>query len=421
MPTRNCKAPARVGKTSLAKPLVPVTETEGRVKAAERAAHGRVAMPGMLPKSLAARPVSGDGGNGPLSQRGRRKDGNVPFLVPVVSASGTPLMPCHPARARELVRKGRAVRRFKKGLFFIRLLDREGGDTQPVALSIDPGSTKEALTVKSKAHTYLNIQADALTWVKDHVETRRHMRRARRHRKTPCRKPRFNRARGGLPPSTKARWQWKLRIVRVLAQLYPISVFIVEDVAAGTKPGQRRWNTSFSPLEVGKEWFYEELGKLAPVVTRSGWETKELREALRLKKIGNKQAEVFEAHCVDSWVLANSWTGGHVKPDNTRLLCVMPLRFHRRQLHRLEPDKGGIRRPYGGTRSHGFKRGSLVKHPKWGVCSVGGTMDGRISLHSVEDARRLCQNARPSECKFLAFNSWRTRLLPGLQSGVSAA
>lgn len=44
----------------------------------------------------------------------------------------------------------------------------------------------------------------------------------------------------------------------------------------------------------------------------------------------------------------------------------IPLRFHRRQLHRLEHAKGHIRARYGGTMSAGFKRGSIVHHPKWG-------------------------------------------------------
>ena len=93
--------------------------------------------------------------------------------------------------------------------------------------------------VKTQAHTYLNIQADAVTWVRDAVATRRSMRRGRRFRKTPCRQPRLNRARGGLPPSTKARWQWKLRLSRWLFGLYPITTFIVEDIKAQTK-GKRR-------------------------------------------------------------------------------------------------------------------------------------------------------------------------------------
>ena len=43
------------------------------------------------------------------------------LFVPVVSKSGKPLMPCHPARARELVRNGKAVRRFsvKRGTYHV--------------------------------------------------------------------------------------------------------------------------------------------------------------------------------------------------------------------------------------------------------------------------------------------------------------
>jgi hypothetical protein len=98
-------------------------------------------------------------------------------------------MPCHPARARQLVREGKAVRRFRKGIFYIRLTQKrppEKRKVQAVVVGIDPGSKKEGFTVKSEAHTYLNVQADAVTWVKDRIKTRREMRRGRRFRKTPC-------------------------------------------------------------------------------------------------------------------------------------------------------------------------------------------------------------------------------------------
>lgn len=331
--------------------------------------------------------------------------------VPVVSSTGQPLMPCHPARARELVCKGRAVRRFDRGLFYIRLLDRETGDVQPVAVGVDPGSKKEALTVKSASHTYLNIQADAVTWVKEAETQSTRMRRARRGRKTPYRKMRPNRRQGQfrLPPSTRARWGWRLRLCNWLARYYPIDAFVVEDIAAETRLGKQRWNRSFSPLEVGKQWFYAELGKLAPVRTLRGYETAELRRAAGLKKSGDKLSDQYEAHCVDSYVLANAWVGGHIKPDNTAMLYIVPLRFHRRQLHRLQPEQGGRRSPYGGTRSLGFKRGSWVKHPKHGVCYVGGTTNGRLSLHTLETGKRLCRNARPEDCKLLTLSSWRMR------------
>src|SRR5438105_1924527 len=139
--------------------------------------------------------------------------------VPVVSAIGKPLMPCHPARARQLVRAGRAVRRFDRGLFYIKLLEREDGQTQAIAVGVDPGSKKEAITIKSKKRTLLNIQADAVTWVKEAEEMSTQLRRSRRSRKTPYRQCRTNRNQGRipLPPSTKARWQWKLRLCRWLA------------------------------------------------------------------------------------------------------------------------------------------------------------------------------------------------------------
>jgi hypothetical protein len=280
---------------------------------------------------------------------------------------------------------------------------------QPVAVGIDPGSKKEAFTVKSEAHTYLNIQADAVTWVKDAMKTRREMRRGRRFRKTPCRQCRANRNINTprLPPSTKARWQWKLRILNWLRKIYPIACVVVEDIKAVTRQGNKRWNKSFSPLEVGKKWFYQKVKEFAHLETKQGYETKGLRDGLGLKKSSSKMSEKFNAHCVDSWTLANWWTGGHGQPDNTSMLLITPLRFHRRQLHRLQPEQGGKRKPYGGTQSLGFKRGSLVKHPKYGLVYVGGYLKDRISLHSLVDGKRLCQNAKPEDCKFLAYSERR--------------
>lgn len=346
------------------------------------------------------------------------------MLVPVVDQAHHPLMPTTPARARRWVKAGKATPFWKKGLWCVRLNQEPSArHTQPIAVGIDPGSKKEALVVKSAAHTYLNLQADAVTWVQDAVRTRAQMRRARRFRKTPCRQPRSNRLRSAkkLPPSTKARWQWKVRVCWWLARLFPITNCIVEAIKAATK-GKPRWDRSFSPLEVGKRWFYQELGKLAPVQTRAGWETKQLRETLGLVKSKAKLAETFSAHCVDAWALAWASVGGQTTPEDTRLLCLTPLRWHRRQLHRLQPESGGKRKPYGGTRSLGFTRGTLVTHPKYGLAVVGGTLDGRLSLHHRLTGKRLCQKAKPTECRVRTMLRWRARLLPVPSTGrVSAA
>src|SRR5215831_2772565 len=118
------------------------------------------------------------------------------MFVPVLDRNQHPLMPTTPTRARRWIRMDKATPFWKGGGISIRL-NHEPSDrqTQPIVVGIDPGSKQEALVVKSTAHTYLNVQAEAVTWVKDAVQTRRQMRRARRRRKTPCRVLRCNRAR----------------------------------------------------------------------------------------------------------------------------------------------------------------------------------------------------------------------------------
>ena len=99
-------------------------------------------------------------------------------------------------------------------------------------------------------------------------------------------------------------------------------------------------------------------------------------------------------------------------PEQIRLLCLTPFEWHRRQVHRLQPEHGGKRKPYGGTRSLGFTRGTLVQHPRYGLAYVGGTLDGRQSLHHPLTGKRRCQNAKPSQCRVRCLLKWRARLLP---------
>ena len=143
-----------------------------------------------------------------------------------------------------------------------------------------------------------------------------------------------------------------------------------------------------------------------------------MSQFLGLKKNSKKLKDVFEAHCVDSWVLAHSLVGGLVQPDNTKLLLVTPHNFCRRQLHRFKAKKGVGRTRYGGTMCAEFKKGSLVRHPKYGLSYVSGWMESPtkkepdrivLSLYSLVTGKRLTQNAFPKDCKFVAYSSWRSR------------
>lgn len=337
--------------------------------------------------------------------------------VPVVDAKGRPLMPCHPARARILIKRGKALPKWNKlGIFYIKLTYEVEPDNQELALGVDPGSKFEGFSVAGTEHTVLNIMSEAVTHVKKAVEQRRRMRRARRYRKTRCRAKRFDNRRkrdSFLPPSTHARWEAKLRIIEHLLKILPISHVVVEDVKAVTKKGKWQWNKNFSPVQAGKEYFYHSLRELGfEPVLKQGHETKALREQFGLSKSRDKKEKSFWSHCIDAWVLAASASGAK-KPDHTGIHYLVPLRFHRRQLHRLEPDKGGVRRSYGGTRSLGFKRGTLVRHPKWGLCYIGGHAGGRLSLHDYRTGKRVTQDAKPEDCHVLTCISWRSRYISG--------
>ncbi len=146
-------------------------------------------------------------------------------------------MPCHPARARMLLRKGKAVvcQRFP---FTIRLKERETGHNQPLELKLDPGSrtTGLALSLESRQGRRivfaLNLSHRGRV-IRDALQTRRILRHSRRNRHTRYRAPRFqNRQKpeGWLAPSLRSRvenvFHWTRRIMRKA----PISTIAIETV-----------------------------------------------------------------------------------------------------------------------------------------------------------------------------------------------
>ena len=339
------------------------------------------------------------------------------MFVPVQSTSGTPLMPTHPNKAGVLIKKGLATPYWSHGIFCIRLNYGTKEHTQEIAVGVDPGSKKEGFTVKSEARTYLNVQADAHNKVGPKVQKRRELRRARRSRKCPNRKHRTNRLanKERIPAGTRARWEWKLRILDYLSKLYPITHVCVEDIKARTIERAKKWNQSFSPLEVGKQWFYAEIQKRWHLWTLRGWETKEIRDRLGLKKSKQKLSETFEAHCVDAWCLAYHTIGGSDIPDRTDIVCWSPIPIKRRCLHREQEAKGGKRNRYGGTvLGKGLVKNTLIKHVKYGLTRLSGVnAKGLFSLYTLE-GKRLTTSAKRNDFKVL------TRLNFNYRSGHSS-
>ena len=340
------------------------------------------------------------------------------MFVPVKSKDGEQLMPTSPPVARHLIKSGKATPYWNNGILCIRLNYETTEYKQEIAVGVDPGSKKEGFTVKSEAHTYLNVQTDAHSKVGKKIEKRRELRRTRRSRSCPNRKNRTNRHPANkerIPAGTRARWDWKLRILDWLSNMYPVTHVCVEDIKARTIKRAKKWNSSFSPLEVGKSWFYSEVQKRWTLFTLQGWETKELRDKLGLKKSSKKLAETFDAHCVDSWCLAYHTVGGVDVPDNTDIFCIAPIPVSRRELHRQNPQKNGIRSRYGGTvLAPGLVKNTLVKHVKHGLTRLSGiNAKGLFSIYSL-DGKRLTTGAKRQDFKV------RTRLNFNYRSGLSS-
>jgi 5-methylcytosine-specific restriction endonuclease McrA len=153
----------------------------------------------------------------------------------VLDKNLNPLDPCHPARARELLRKGRA-KVFKRYPFTIVLQDRTVVDsvTHPHRVKIDPGSKVTGFAVVQEETGRVTNAIEVShrgQQIKDSLESRRSLRRGRRNRKTRYRKPRFlNRTRraGWLPPSLESRIANIETWVRRLRKLCPVTAISQE-------------------------------------------------------------------------------------------------------------------------------------------------------------------------------------------------
>jgi 5-methylcytosine-specific restriction endonuclease McrA len=156
----------------------------------------------------------------------------------VLSSTKEPLMPTRPARARQLLTRGRAAV-YRMQPFTIILKDRETGDTQPVEVKVDPGSKATGIALVG----HFEQQGAVVLWganvnhrgqtMKNNLESRASLRRGRRGRKTRYRQARFlNRTRnaGWLPPSVESRVGNTESVINRLATRCPITEVSIEIV-----------------------------------------------------------------------------------------------------------------------------------------------------------------------------------------------
>lgn len=152
-------------------------------------------------------------------------------LVYVLNQNGHKLMPCNPAKARKLVRAGKA-KVAGRNPFTIKLLWDCEEQVQEITLGIDKGSHATGFSCVGKGQILLSGEIRHRLDVKAKMEARRMHRRSRRNRKWYRPKRFLNRASskrsGRLPTSIKANVE---EVIRVIGHIpLPISSIIIEDV-----------------------------------------------------------------------------------------------------------------------------------------------------------------------------------------------
>ncbi|WP_242939507.1 RNA-guided endonuclease IscB [Sulfobacillus thermosulfidooxidans] len=158
-----------------------------------------------------------------------RKEIDV-MLVYVLNQYGKPLMPCAPRKARLLLKAGKAqvVRRTP---FTIQLLYGSSGYQQAVSLGVDAGTMYIGLSATTEKKVLFEAEVMLRTDIQELLSTRREFRRARRHRKTRYRKPRFlNRQKPErwLAPSVQNKVDTHAKVIQRVLSILPITNITVE-------------------------------------------------------------------------------------------------------------------------------------------------------------------------------------------------
>jgi 5-methylcytosine-specific restriction endonuclease McrA len=157
----------------------------------------------------------------------------------VLDTNKQPLNPVSPARVRELLTKQKAAV-FRMYPFTIILKHAVSNPVlKPLTIKLDPGSKFTGIAVLDAENVIWVAELEYRGWqIKDSLESRRSLRRSRRHRKTRYRRARFNnrkRKEGWLAPSLMHRVLTVETWVKRLCRYAPITQIAIELVKFDTQ------------------------------------------------------------------------------------------------------------------------------------------------------------------------------------------
>ena len=242
------------------------------------------------------------------------------MLVYVLNKDGKPLMPCKPAKARHLLKEGKAkVKRTEP--FTIQLLYGSSGYKQDVTLGVDAGSKHIGLSATTARQELYASDMELRTDIVDNLSSRRQYRKNRRNRKTRYRKPRFlnrvhSKNKGWLAPSVENKIQMHFKVVREVHKLLPVSKIIVETASFDI---QKIQNPEISGVEYQQGAQLDFWNVREYVLWRDGHTCQYCK--------GKSKDKVLNVHHIES-----RKTGGN-SPDNLITLCeTCHDKYHRGEI-----------------------------------------------------------------------------------------
>lgn len=245
-------------------------------------------------------------------------------MVYVLNIEGKPLMPCKPAKARHLLKDGKA-KVVKREPFTIQLLFVCDNITQPVTLGIDAGSRHIGISASTEKKELYAADVELRNDIVELIATRRQYRRTRRSRLR-YRKPRFNNRKKGdgwVSPSIEQKIQCHLKVVADVHKILPITKIVVETASFDMQK-------IVNPAIEGEQ--YQEGPQLGFWNTRKYVLWRDNYTCQHCK--GKSKDPVLEVHHIES-----RKTGGN-SPGNLVTLCRTCHEKHHREGMPLHIERG---------------------------------------------------------------------------------
>ena len=156
------------------------------------------------------------------------------FYVYVVNKNGKPLMPTSPAKARRLLKAGKA-KVIKRTPFTIQLIYGSTGYKQPITLGVDTGYKHVGLSAVSDNKELLSSEVKLRTDIVKLLSERKMYRRNRRNRLW-YREARFlnrtgSKKQGWISPSIQHRLDSHIKAINFVQSILPITEITVEAAA----------------------------------------------------------------------------------------------------------------------------------------------------------------------------------------------